>query len=1509
MGAVINRFNGGLDQDTNIQDYSNQKYVDAMNMSIISKDDFRIGSIESEPGMATSLSFPTVNVLVLDVTVEGTWGGTFEIGTNDPTITIPAGTHTSKIGASLTYPPPAAPEGDAYNYRETPNNSYVYVQNEWAVIQYLNRIVIISYAGDTITVTPGGGTGTLTQVATYGAVTNPRVLGSVNLRNSTILFTTAAANTSIAPTNTIGQIWKVTFSTSGAVTSSNVELLYTGILKFSTYYPIEAKSFFINEKYGKVYFTDNYNSLRHFNAYDHTMFAKDSTQFDLIADVQFTQPKLVELVDGGNYKSGVVQYAYQFYNRYGTETIMSPISNLIPLSASSENLNVSNLFVGSPKDENTNKAIQLVITPLDERFEYVRVFAVHYEDADTNPTINIVIDQKIQTTSPNVLTVIDDGYHTLGTLTMQEFRNYYRNLFGAKTIELYNNRLVAANLNESFFDVSYDARTYRWNAAGTHFYSDAPRTLYSEVELYDDCLNYSDYNTYKWNTAGDVGGTGPNISYKFYVQEMLLDAYREYNLSGARKGTQLWSTLVSSEFIDNHSFTNYASPVNASQMVGYKRGEIYRFGVLFRDSKGRISPVKWIGDIKFPETYDEVGLPYSQGSSSGRQYLDNSADKIAITYEPNGWDQFDNPTEEHYWIYDAGEDGDIVEYVLTITIDSTDYIMTVESNQIDAFYYISQIHSFLSEHDLRSLLSLEYDLTQTDLTLTFYVNDTVDRTIDISITLDGVVDSTFINTARVETADGADQTDNNYVVNLYDSPSAFSGITARVLYPVFTVNNIPTDEFGNLCSYQIVRARRTEKDKTIVMQGLLGAPVYEFPVDFHMGKELSPKTDIVGKTFLYMVSPEVNFRKTKVKSTDKLYITGYTLAAGLNRQEKKIRNIESLSSFVEAVLYDNGIIESDGEVLDPRVQMIKDYRMYNVVKDSNNKTLGASGTVLGLATATVGAVTTPNGTDILIGEIRRTLTNQYGGSTYYNKINTEYIDCGHFSAGHSGSKVNHVFGGDTYICIFDYQRTMWIDKGINNKIGDYYQVLYLPVETSINLDYRYDKSYSKVYVSGVTKYNINTAKFLQERSGDYSGLVGKNEADDKYSINYFQEYDLYLENRAYSKDNDTNIYLAQPLETDGEETDCLIRVSEEFSYNSNVDDLIRFLPINFKIVNTQYGEITKLVNFNNNVYFFQNRATGVIPIAERTLINDSKGIGLVLGTGDLFGKPQYISTISGTKYQSSVTATERGIYYFDSQTRSLNRITANVQEVSTLTGLGSYFTQRIVTALGNYDNRLAGYGVHTAYDYNRKRLLFTMLYAADSSNDFTVSYNELIDSFESFHTYKPQIYLNDPHGNLHSENPASLGSFYVHDKGNYGLFYGTYAASYITYLVSAEPLLNKKFTNVEMDWRIGITDLSSSTDTRRLTHAISKIKFWNDYQTTNDLDTVIYPTAAVAGTSVQIRQKFGVWRLAIPSIIVSTKYTRLFDKHMFTKVTYTNDANNYRFVLNNATTYYQPAQY
>ena len=80
------------------------------------------------------------------------------------------------------------------------------------------------------------------------------------------------------------------------------------------------------------------------------------------------------------------------------------------------------------------------------------------------------------------------------------------------------------------------------------------------------------------------------------------------NASGGLKAAPPYYRVSADGDTDNF-YANYTNPIYNSNYVGYRRGEVYRFGILFFDKSGSPLFVKRIGDIRMPEHSTEYIVP------------------------------------------------------------------------------------------------------------------------------------------------------------------------------------------------------------------------------------------------------------------------------------------------------------------------------------------------------------------------------------------------------------------------------------------------------------------------------------------------------------------------------------------------------------------------------------------------------------------------------------------------------------------------------------------------------------------------------------------------------------------------------------------------------------------------------------------------------------------------------------------------------------------------------------
>jgi hypothetical protein len=95
----------------------------------------------------------------------------------------------------------------------------------------------------------------------------------------------------------------------------------------------------------------------------------------------------------------------------------------------------------------------------------------------------------------------------------------------------------------------------------------------------------------------ELGGTGSYISYGFISKDIIAGTVKLIG-SGAEEHPVVTSLTAAD--------AGYKDPQNVLLYMGYQRDEVYRFGIIFYDLKGRPSYTKWIGDIRFPKMCEEL---------------------------------------------------------------------------------------------------------------------------------------------------------------------------------------------------------------------------------------------------------------------------------------------------------------------------------------------------------------------------------------------------------------------------------------------------------------------------------------------------------------------------------------------------------------------------------------------------------------------------------------------------------------------------------------------------------------------------------------------------------------------------------------------------------------------------------------------------------------------------------------------------------------------------------------
>lgn len=1347
------------------------------------------------------------------------------------------------------------------------------------------------------------------------------ICGDVVLGNYLILWTTD--NTGSPNGTSVDRIWKIDIADLEALDgTANVftldtdwfhlggNLIYSGNLGLSTQNLIVSIARYENDSIQKVYWVDGYNRLRHintiYNADINDLTTLPIDRLEVIGDIELTQPFTVDIVSG-NLRAGRIQYVYQLYMVNGSETVFSPASNLINLVNYSDVDATSEEYRGSELDENTGKGVKCSIEIDSSNYTRIRIIAIHYTTLAGDPEIRLIEEREI---SGSVETIyFTDTGNNLGSYLLEDIRTVGTTLFSAAELETKNNILFPANMTEEYFDFDFDARAYRFGGAETintepnynectvnasegdgynrrnisrvyqednsyfliygaaltrigaggtaavgdweyYDYSGSYQSSHPDydqsgygtayglpvdadaINKFNDLDNDGDHNyRYMYQTDGIVlGGEGPNISYKFKLKEITLD---EYPATIQR----LYSNLDGSA--SNPSYDNYASPYNSGRYLGFHRDEIYRFGIVGFDGKGRNSFAKWIGDIRFPSistlAEDDLynlggGSPTYQSGTITIEYVDNVQYKLEIdgvVYI------FHN---EIYGLTDATMIANALRNII----------------QMDIGYGGAKGSYVTQTPPVAGVWDITWDLTPGAYTVIehdsgFYVSYT--QTQDYAPDVGALAD---------------------HSIAWWDG----SKIIANILYPEFTVSNLPSE----VENYQIVRVKRESLDRTVMGQGIVGGVTSAgIPLNWD---DSSSYSEIY--TF---ASPEVAFNKNLARrSNDRLqevgeffdnvdidaYLTDlftykYFSVVALSNPQLP----ETPAGAGSAPGDENDITSKtnivDGQIVaQNQVEALIGSTTYYINNATNNTDKGIA-FVFEAENTSWRSKNKPytHATDgrKLVNYRRNVFDTQYGGLSYNNRRQNQYIVASDIQTAASSS-VN-VFGGDTYIGMFDYLYSSWQEGEVTSTQPE---VIYIPVETSINLTLRLDECYHYAYNNGYSDY-------IHENAGVWTN--GTNE--------YPQTNDLYRYNTVYSKENDSKIFIQAPFDWTSE-TDfpTRVRASELKTLNEYSDSWLNYKANAYIDVEAQYGEITKLITVNERLLFFQPKAFGTLSVNERALIQTGDISQLSLGTSGVLERFDYAKRNMGASDTRHVLLTPNALYWVDTLNKSMYRFTNSPEEISFMQGMDSYFRQALVN------------GSTTFLFYNPE---FKELYLNDYTNNWTLPYNEVTESFTPFIDYYPSYVFNF---NDRTYGTRTGDTFLRHDDpyANRGYLYGSYVDSYVTFLINPEGENTCIYNNFE--WFTEVTEQSGAE--ADITY--DNIRLWNDYQ--GDA------AAGIALSSSNVKRRMRKWRYTIPRALYEPNGTtlktvrdaRFRDSYLFAKFSYTNDSNDRRFIAHDMITSY-----
>lgn len=1345
----------------------------------------------------------------------------------------------------------------------------------------------------------------------FGTLTG-YIIGWTALRDDIYLFTTDGTfnpdDSTTGPFTSTGQIWKFSYNKSGDYTAPNnynLSLVYSNSqLNFTVYRPIAnpgmIESRYENTFIQKIYWTDNYNVPRVINVADPNVASLTLEDLNLQPSLSMDLPLITQVIDGGNLVVGVYQVAYRLKNINGAETRFSRTSKFVPIiDATESNANVTNYYPEDPNftpDKAANKSIRVRVNNLDIDYDTIEFVLIYFGQNGVEPTIDIVKEAFIPKITNSFVEVVITGGEDRIPITTDEFTAFNIYIKKAKTLAAKKQTLFLGNITTSDQSIDFDARAYRFpiNSNTTTFTNestsdnyiidnnfqiiningnavnpfDIPEN-YDCIQTYDNQSPKSDQNLLYQLNSNILGGTGPNVSYTFFTENVKLD--NKYDDIGVAPNgsygpyvTPDTNAIISFNSIDRNyvaegtSLSNNASPYLYDLYVGYRRDEMYRFGIVFFDELDNPTYVNWIGDIRMPHiwmpdttagawapnegTRSRIGNGFSDSFTSDIIYYDDNSDQlyskplgvkftidfssVASKYKKAMIVRTPlKSTDRHV----LGQGIFTPTYKTDGTSTDGDYVFTNNPyrgnfafgngvlNYNDIWYDCWCLHSpeFLFA-EYPGLASDKIDLLGLLFTTDFNylgVNNTSDD-FNIGLNTDWQNDGDRLYTGfKIKTYKRLENftalgtiLDNPRAIKVSSSNNPYNIILAQVLQNEAGPNGNPTAEHNQ--TNRIVTLGSSSGGFNIIRQVWNCSPREPGNLsNLAVQNGNNPGASYNNKSLFIQLNNSQSFQ---LASSSGLNPGGYTTEDGWNSRATGLFH-----------LYTANYI--------------------------------------------------------------RNVASPFGGQGFFARSNSEYVSCkGLIDISNKANPITtKVYGGDTVISVLDHvlgfpDRYLSPQFDSNDRLDLFHSIAFVPLETSIAVDYRQN-------AEGINGHRTK----VPNRINNPVLTFGVNDFTQWSTINSIVSDEYYYVYPVFNYSDTKEIYryfpkpaLIQPPTT----FDCRVWKSEPKKDGELVESWSIFKPEAFLDVESAYGPINNLIIFQDKLFYFQDRAFGVLQVAaQKVLTNADNDISeLVLGSSGILERYDYVSTKTGTKHQFSMSVSDYSMLWYDILARKMYRYKpGGLEPLTDIKGYGAYIYKHTGGDLQNFDNPYIGKGIHSTYDYRHNEFYMTFVNkdVIDNVDEIifqdTLVYSDLFDGFVGSYTHYPKVYINDKINIFAAVTPQNslFDNIYIHNYGEYGRFYDSrlWNPSKLSFVINSNPTVEKVFTNLEIvaesfgPNNIGDINYDSLSAIDYLDF-FESIRVYDNYQNTDFMPT----------TGLSRRHKT-IWNVKVPSDRVLSVTQNIFD--------------------------------
>ena len=181
---------------------------------------------------------------------------------------------------------------------------------------------------------------------------------------------------------------------------------------------------------------------------------------------------------------------------------------------------------------------------------------------------------------------------------------------------------------------------------------------------------------------------------------------------------------------------------------------------------------------------------------------------------------------------------------------------------------------------------------------------------------------------------------------------------------------------------------------------------------------------------------------------------------------------------------------------------------------------------------------------------------------------------------------------------------------------------------------------------------------------------------------------------------------------------------------------------NFKDYSKQYGEITKLIPFGNNLVCIMEHGVGVLAIKERTLMANSTGGDVFINNKTIL--PENITMINesyGSQWPESVILTPYYIFGIDASEKKIWMTDGSQLKIISDHVISRFLQENIPFKANEYDVNIINSNIKTIYNAKKADVMFT-LWNKKENKLWNICYNILTGDFATFYSWIPSYAVN-----------------------------------------------------------------------------------------------------------------------------------------------------------------------